>query len=241
MERVLIISNRDNIARAFELSVVAPDLEYVRPDYQPIPDTNWVSLEPSSITIEGNSWGEVRIWLYIPDRPEFANKKFEAWICTEMLPEPGGIVAAISTTKMLIETANISSPLPQSAPILTILPPNFTIEAGKSVMLVATLTRDGEPLAGCVVTWQASAGTINPAASETDATGRAAVTYTAPDFGGHFTITATYENLSDFSIGSVVLPSTTGVPSTLIIAIAIVAGCGLIGAAIVLGLSKRKR
>jgi parallel beta-helix repeat protein len=75
-------------------------------------------------------------------------------------------------------TGEVIVPLPTT---LVITPENFVTEPGGKVTLVATLLDNaGRSLEGRTVTWEASAGEVEPASGQTDLWGQISVTYLAP-------------------------------------------------------------
>jgi predicted secreted protein len=66
---------------------------------------------------------------------------------------------------------------------LVISPSSFTLQTSSSVALTATLRdSDNNPLAGKVISWSTSGGTISPTSGTTNIYGQISVTYTAPNF-----------------------------------------------------------
>jgi uncharacterized membrane protein len=66
--------------------------------------------------------------------------------------------------------------------VLIISPSSFTIPPSSSTILTATLKDNANnPLAGKVISWSASSGTISPISGTTNSYGQISVTYTAPD------------------------------------------------------------
>jgi PKD repeat protein len=80
-------------------------------------------------------------------------------------------------------------PIPAS---LALSPSSFSLRPGTSRTLTATLTSDGAPVTGRTVTWEASAGTLSATSGTTDSSGRASVTYTAPDYETTAAVTASF-------------------------------------------------
>jgi len=116
---------------------------------------------------------------------------------------------------------------------------NFTLQPGKSKILTATLNSMGNLIDGENIIWSATAGTIDPSSVKTNAAGQVSVSYTAPNYETSVTVKASYvggglyDASSDVSFGTITAPS-GGVSTGVIIGIAIVIGCGIIGAAILL-------
>jgi parallel beta-helix repeat protein len=71
-----------------------------------------------------------------------------------------------------------------TATSLVITPSTFTLQPGGSTTLTATLTSNGNPIAGKTITWSATgstdSGSFSPSAGTTDNLGHVTVTYTAP-------------------------------------------------------------
>jgi len=75
---------------------------------------------------------------------------------------------------------------------LSVSPSSFTLLAGQTQTLTATLTAEGIPLPGKTVSWSATAGSLSATSSTTDSSGRAMVVYTAPSHATTVTITASF-------------------------------------------------
>jgi PGF-pre-PGF domain-containing protein len=83
------------------------------------------------------------------------------------------------------------------ATALTLSPSTFTVESENSVVLTATLTSGGAPLAGKPVEFAVTLGTVNPPSGSTGADGRIAVTYTAPAVPAETPVTVTVRFAGD--------------------------------------------
>jgi PKD repeat protein len=100
----------------------------------------------------------------------------------------------------------------RQATAITISPANFTVRAGSSITLTATL-RDsaGTPIPRGTISWSATAGSFS-ATNVPIFEGRAVVTYTAPDFATVVTVVASFPGDGQFqasqgtATGIVVLP-----------------------------------
>lgn len=77
---------------------------------------------------------------------------------------------------------------------LTISPASFTLQPEDSITLTATLTYNGIPLAGKLITWSTAVGGISPSSGTTDFQGQVEVTYTPPtvDTSTSVTISASF-------------------------------------------------
>ena len=102
--------------------------------------------------------------------------------------DDGGLTATVSKTVTVSEALQ-----PGKKPTtLTVDPASFTLVSGETKLLTAIL-RDNEnnPVAGRTITWSASAGTVSPQSSQTDSSGRATATYTAPTVTAQTSVTVT--------------------------------------------------
>ncbi|MEW5995378.1 MAG: Ig-like domain-containing protein, partial [Candidatus Zixiibacteriota bacterium] len=82
-------------------------------------------------------------------------------------------------------------PVPTVTSSLVIVPSSFTIGSGENVVLTATLTFGGGPIAGRTISWSKTAGSLSPATSTTNSSGQATVTFAAPDVTAQTTGTIT--------------------------------------------------
>jgi len=137
----------------------------------------------------------------------------------------------------------VSGLTPALSTVVTIIPTSFTLELGQSTTLNATLTSGGRRVAGKLITWTATAGAISPASRVTNPSGNALVTYTAPSVQTTVVVTATFAGDAEYQassgnlLGTITTPP-TGTSMELVIAIAIVVGCAIIG--VIILLAKRK-
>ena len=101
---------------------------------------------------------------------------------------------------------------------LVVSPSSFVVTSGGTADLEATLSSGGNPVAGKLVTWSASAGTVSPERCTTNSSGLVFTTYTPPKVGDQTWVTITasfagdsnYFRISDRSSGAVLpLPKPT--------------------------------
>ena len=59
------------------LAVVQPKEIGQGADYAPIPDISWVTLATNRLTVPARGKAEMDIWLSVPGKAEFANRKYE--------------------------------------------------------------------------------------------------------------------------------------------------------------------
>jgi len=98
---------------------------------------------------------------------------------------------------------------------LSISPSSFTIQPEQSITLTATLTSDGSPLDGKLITWTAMAGSVSPDNETTNAQGKVSATYTAPDIETTVTVTASFAGDDQYAASSGSSQSTiTTLPTT---------------------------
>ena len=244
LAQVLVVWNRDNIPRTFLITVEVPPESAVRPGYEPIPNENWVIPYPSQILIPENSYAEVQISLNIPRWENLTSKKWEVWIPVERQAIPPEN-ALEDIVRLKIETTAELPPGSKSTTSLTISEENFALLTSKSKILTVTLASDGNPVNGEDITWSATAGTIAPSSGKTNTLGQVTVVYTAPSYETSVIVSASYAGSGQYepsgtsSYGTITASSSEPEPSAgismgLIIGIAIVIGCAIIGAAILL-------
>jgi len=214
--------------------------------YEPIPKANWVIPYHSEIIVNAYSYATVQIVVSIPRWENLTNQKWEVWISATREPLAGEISVFRSTVRVKIETA-ATLPLVKSTTFLTISEENFTLQAGEHRYLTATLLSNGNPLEGETITWSAAAGAIAPSSGQTNTLGQVTVVYTAPSYETSVTVSASYSgseqyepsNANSYGTIAALTPAPSSKISTgIIIGIAVVVGCGIIGVAI---LHARKR
>jgi hypothetical protein len=88
----------------------------------------------------------------------------------------------------ILEAENIVVPT-----VLIVSPSSFTIPPSSFTILTATLKDNANnPLAGKVISWSSSSGTISPTSGTTNSYGQISVTYTAPSYETTVTVTASF-------------------------------------------------
>ena len=189
-----------------------------------------VSIEPTSLILAAGATGEATLSVVVPPDAE------EGTVMTTTVSATSqGDPTVIETDTCGTIVTFLGPPPPL---YLTISEENFTLQVGESRYLTATLISDS-PVADKLITWSATAGTIAPSSGKTDTAGQVTVVYTAPSYETYVIVSASYAGSEQYepssvnSYGTITEPS-TGISMELVIAIAIVIGCAIIGAAILL-------
>jgi len=107
----IIVWNRDNIERVVSITTEIPPENSVTLGYKPIPNENWVTPFPSSVSIPENSYAEIQLSFSIPRWENLTDKKWEVWIPVERQSLPGEPVAYRVIVKMKIETTKELPPV----------------------------------------------------------------------------------------------------------------------------------
>ena len=107
----IIVWNRDNIERVVSITTEIPPENSVTLGYEPIPNENWVTPFPSSVSIPENSYAEIQLSFSIPRWENLTDKKWEVWIPVERQSLPGEPVAYRVIVKMKIETTKELPPV----------------------------------------------------------------------------------------------------------------------------------
>jgi len=239
----LVVWNRDTNTRTVTITSEIPPEGDTTVGYEPIPNANWVIPYPSQTTINANSYSTVQIALNIPRWENLTSKKWEVWIVVERQALPGEVGTLRPVVVMKIETTTTLPPGAKSTTSLTISEENFTLQAGKSKYLTATLTSNSNPVGGETINWSTTVGTVTPSSGKTDTNGKVSVVYTAPNYDALVIVNASYagseqyESSSTNSYGTITATTpapSSGISTGVIIGIAIAVGCGVIGAAILL-------
>lgn len=240
----LVIFNGDDIKRTFVLEVLVP--ENVTPGYAAIPNNSWIFPIPQIIEVDENSpgkdpYGVVEIYLNAPRQENLTSQKWEAWISVKRQAVIGETLESEIICRARIETSAELPPLENQITTLVISPTKFSLHAGRSIVLTATLTSDGNPVASKAITWNATSGSINPSSAVTNSIGQVNVTYTAPEKENSVTITASFAGDKQYRASSVSSEGLITAPSIAIqtaLIISIVIGCAVIGVTVLLA---RKR
>jgi hypothetical protein len=61
------------------------------PGYRPIPDRNWVAIDPVAGTVPGPGQIEVEVIVRVPQDPAFANRRYEFWLRAETAGKHAGL------------------------------------------------------------------------------------------------------------------------------------------------------
>jgi len=188
-----------------------------------------VSIEPTLLPLAAGDTDEATLSVVVhPDASEGGS--MTATVSARSEGDP--MVVATDTCRTIV-----TSPPPPPLTSLTISEENFTLQAGESKYLTATLISDGSPVADKLITWSTTAGTIAPSSGKTNTAGQVTVVYTAPSYKAYVIVSASYagseqyEQSSVNSYGTIAEPS-TGTSMELVIGIPIVIGCAIIGAAL---------
>jgi len=187
-----------------------------------------VSIEPTSLTLAADATGEATLSVVVP--PD-ASEGTSMTVTVSATSQGDPTVIETDTCGTIVTFLGPPPPL-----YLTISEENFTLQVGESRYLTATLI-SYSPVADKLITWSATAGTIAPSSGKTDTAGQVTVVYTAPSYETYVIVSASYAGSEQYepssvnSYGTITEPS-TGISMELVIAIMI--GCAIIGAAILL-------
>jgi len=107
----IIVWNRDNIERVVSITTEIPPENSVTSGYEPIPNENWVTPFPSSVSIEENSFAVIQLSFNIPRWENLTGQKWEVWIPVERQALPGEPVVYRLTVRMKIETTKELPPV----------------------------------------------------------------------------------------------------------------------------------
>jgi ribosomal protein L40E len=103
-----------------------------------------------------------------------------------------------NTARLPTSGENSGPTVTEVATTLTISPSVFQLATGGSTTLTATLTSGGSPLAGEMITWITTAGSVTPSSGTTDSQSRVTVTYTAPSYETVATVTASFASTGGY-------------------------------------------
>lgn len=118
-----------------------PDPGSAREGYEPLPVEylSWLIVEPSTLTIPASSSKEVTIYLNIPNREEFLNRKWEVWVYPR--PSTTSTIQSLAAARVKFETGSVLSPEQQEQ----------SQEQSFIPLIVGTLTVGGGTVAGMQV------------------------------------------------------------------------------------------
>jgi len=81
-EMVLRIQNKDSGSHTYTVNVLSAltGNGRLKPGFQNIPDTSWVTPENKEITIPGNSTGKMELYINVPNMEKYGEKKYQGVI-----------------------------------------------------------------------------------------------------------------------------------------------------------------
>ena len=82
-EAVFTIYNKDEGGGWYHLNVVSPpasDKKQWEIGYETLPDASWCRLDKPEVEVQGKSNAKIKLFVKIPDKPEYYNRKFMAYV-----------------------------------------------------------------------------------------------------------------------------------------------------------------
>ncbi|MBL7072707.1 MAG: hypothetical protein ISS33_02870 [Candidatus Omnitrophica bacterium] len=81
-EMILRIQNKDPGSHTYTVNVLSAVTGNgrLKPGFQDIPDTSWVTPETKEISIQGNSTGKMELYINVPNMEKYGDKKYQGVI-----------------------------------------------------------------------------------------------------------------------------------------------------------------
>lgn len=80
----------------------------LRPGYEPIPDTSWVSFSPTRLTLAPHSREEITVSLSVPSQGEWGGKSYECWLTATA--NATGVIQLALNSRLLLSTSTAYKP-----------------------------------------------------------------------------------------------------------------------------------
>jgi len=87
----LKLTNKGDNEMQLQIDILIPQEGDIQEGYEPIPDTDWIKLEKDFFLIEGKGTVETDVVIEIPDKEEYAGRKFHVFIWSHTVGESLGI------------------------------------------------------------------------------------------------------------------------------------------------------
>lgn len=91
--RGLILYNKGNEPLFVHVQAVLPQAGELRSPAVPIPDTNWIAIEPANLEVPAHGEAEAQVILSVPKEERYRHQLYQAMIWSRTQPLPGGGVA----------------------------------------------------------------------------------------------------------------------------------------------------
>lgn len=76
----ITVSNNKDFPAVVLMSAEIPYVDNLTPGYEPIPDTDWISLTPQQFELGQYSEQEVQITVTVPSSGDWGGKRYECWL-----------------------------------------------------------------------------------------------------------------------------------------------------------------
>ncbi len=103
----ITVSNNKTFPVTVTMSAETPYTENLTPGYEPIPDTDWISLTPQDIELDPDFDQTVDITVTIPSSATWGGKNYECWIRATF--EVLGIFQIELDCRLLVSTSTVQT------------------------------------------------------------------------------------------------------------------------------------
>jgi len=105
----LSVVNRGEDTVMVRVSVLVPDSVELRQGAEPIPSTDWVSLESDSLLLAPEQMGISDVFIQIPNDTALTGRKFQVMLWSRTIPGPGVLIACGLKSRIIFSTAEAGS------------------------------------------------------------------------------------------------------------------------------------
>jgi hypothetical protein len=104
----ITITNKEDTAYTFQLTVYNPPDKDLREGYSQLPDNSWISFQPDTIEVPPNSSAEVIVQVTVPEGEQWENQNYEVWLGAS--PGAVGLFAIKLYVRLYILTTSSVAP-----------------------------------------------------------------------------------------------------------------------------------
>jgi len=102
----LSVVNRGEDTVAVRICALVPDSVELRQRAEPIPSTDWLSLEADSLVLAAGEMGVSDVFIEIPNDSALAGRKFQVMLWSRTIPGPGVLIACGLKSRIIFSIAD---------------------------------------------------------------------------------------------------------------------------------------
>jgi len=102
----LSVVNRGEDTVAVRICALVPDSVELKQRAEPIPSTDWLSLEADSLVLAAGEMGVSDVFIEIPNDSALAGRKFQVMLWSRTIPGPGVLIACGLKSRIIFSIAD---------------------------------------------------------------------------------------------------------------------------------------